>query len=326
MSTSDEAIVVWGEVLWDRFPDGDQLGGAPANVAWHLGQAGGWARLVTRVGDDAEGRRAVAQLAEYVDTSLIQVDDERATGEVTVALEGGEPRYTLHAGRAWERITCTDAVTLALAEAGVLIYGTLAQRTTEGLAGWRQAIAAAQATCLKVCDVNLRRTAGGFPSITGRGPLAEEHQALAEAIDAADVIKVNDRELAAIGRWRGWADPIAALRERWPIASTGVIVAPRHERRVVAVTHGAAGSTLYGDAGPLAIAGTPALPGGDNVGCGDAYLALLVLGMTMGWDLAASGAAASRWAAMVAGARGATPHVPDEQLAALLEFDLPEHA
>lgn len=322
MSTSDEAIVVWGEVLWDRFPDGDQLGGAPANVAWHLGQAGGWARLVTRVGDDAEGRRAVAQLAEYVDTSLIQVDDERATGEVTVALDGGEPRYTLHAGRAWERIACTDAVTLALAEAGVLIYGTLAQRTPEGLAGWRQAIAAAQATCLKVCDVNLRRTAGGFPAIGAGGlPLAEEQRALAEAIDAADVIKVNDRELAAIGRWRGWADPIAALRERWPIASTGATLAPRHERRVVAITHGAAGSTLYGDAGPLEIAGTPALPGGDNVGCGDAYLAVLVLGMTMGWDLAASGAAASRWAAMVAGARGATPRVSDEQLAALLELE-----
>src|SRR5262245_59375770 len=33
-------ILVWGEVLWDRFPDGDRLGGAPANVAWHLGQLG----------------------------------------------------------------------------------------------------------------------------------------------------------------------------------------------------------------------------------------------------------------------------------------------
>jgi fructokinase len=62
-SSSDEAIVIWGEVLWDRFPDGDQLGGAPANVAWHLGQAGGWARLVTRVGDDELGRRALARLA-----------------------------------------------------------------------------------------------------------------------------------------------------------------------------------------------------------------------------------------------------------------------
>ena len=31
-------VIVWGEVLWDQFPDGAELGGAPANVAWHLGQ------------------------------------------------------------------------------------------------------------------------------------------------------------------------------------------------------------------------------------------------------------------------------------------------
>ena len=80
MSTSDEAVVIWGEVLWDRFPDGDQLGGAPANVAYHLGQAGGWARLVTRVGDDELGRRAIARLAHFVDTSLVQIDSERETG------------------------------------------------------------------------------------------------------------------------------------------------------------------------------------------------------------------------------------------------------
>ena len=36
---SDQAVLIWGEVLWDRFPDGDKLGGAPGNVAWHLGLA-----------------------------------------------------------------------------------------------------------------------------------------------------------------------------------------------------------------------------------------------------------------------------------------------
>jgi hypothetical protein len=41
--------------------------------------------------------------------------------------------------------------------------------------------------------------------------------------------------------------------------------------------------------------------------------------MTMGWDLATSGRAASRWAAAVAGARGATPRFTDAQIATLLE-------
>jgi fructokinase len=86
------------------------------------------------------------------------------------------------------------------------------------------------------------------------------------------------------------------------------------------VTHGAAGSTIYPlDGAPIDIAGLPSAPGGDNVGCGDAYLALLVYGMTSGWDLATSGRIASRWAAAVAEVRGATPRFDDERIAVLLE-------
>ena len=295
MSSASETVVIWGEVLWDRFPDGDQLGGAPANVAWHLGLAGGWAQLVTRVGDDADGRRALARLAEVCDTSLAQIDRERATGVVEVRVEAGEPRYTLVPDRAWERIACTGDVRAALAEASVLVYGTLAQRTRAGLEGWRAAVAAASRTCLKVCDVNLRRT--------DRSEI-DDADAVRAALDAADVVKVNDRELERLAAWLGWADPIAGLRDG---------------HRIVAVTHGAAGSTLYGEHGALEVPGVAARPGGDNVGCGDAYLAILVHGLTLGWDLAASGRAASRWAAAVAEVRGATPWFDDERVCELLE-------
>ena len=286
MSTSDQAVIIWGEVLWDLFPDGAQLGGAPSNVAWHLGRAGGWARLVSRVGDDDEGRRAIARLGEVCDTSLVQVDPERATGVVEVTLERGEPRYRLVPDRAWERIACTDDVISALGEASVMVYGTLAQRTAAGLDGWRAGIAAAHGRCLT----------GGI----------EEGVAVLAALERADMVKVNDRELASLADWLGWNDPIAELRKR---------------PRVVAVTHGAAGATLYGEAGAVEIPATPAKPGGDNVGCGDAFLAILVHGMTLGWDLAECGRAASRWAAAVAEVRGATPFFDDERVADLLELD-----
>lgn len=299
MSESSDTVIVWGEVLWDRFPSGAVLGGAPANVAWHLGMAGGWVQLVSRVGDDDDGRRAVARMAEHVDTSLVQVDPELATGEVTVRLEGGEPRYTLHPGRAWERIQCTDAVRQALGEASVLVYGTLALRTPDGLAGWREAVRAAAASCLCVYDLNLRPRESDNDAI---------NEAIRDALDAADVVKLNDRELAALRDRYAWTDPVAALRH----AADG-------RARVIAVTHGAAGSTLYGDGAPIEVPAVPAAPGGDNVGCGDAYLAILVHGMTLGWDLAASGRAAARWAAAVAGARGATPSLSEEQIAELLE-------
>jgi fructokinase len=293
---STDAVVIWGELLWDRFPadrGGPQLGGAPANVAWHLAQAGGWAQLVSRVGDDDDGRRALAQIDDLIDTSLVQIDPERATGEVTVELVGGEPRYTLHAGRAWERIACTEAVAQAIGEAGVFIYGTLAQRTETGVAEWRRALAATRSGALRVYDANLR-------------PNDQASHAIAVALDHADLIKLNDREVGQLRALLGWADPVAALRAARP--------------RIVVVTHGAAGSTIHPlDGGPIEIPGAPSQPGGDNVGCGDAYLALLVFGMTCGWDLAASGRVASRWAAAVAGVRGATPRFDDERIAELLE-------
>jgi fructokinase len=298
---SDQAVVIWGEVLWDRFPDGAKLGGAPSNVAWHLGLAGGWARLVSRVGNDEPGRRAVAQLAQVCDADLVQIDADRATGEVTVHLEAGEPRYTLVRDRAWERIECTADVAAAIAESSVLVYGTLAQHTEAGLAGWRAAIAAAHGSCLKVCDVNLRRTMTSPPG---------ELRAVEEAIAAADIVKVNEAELARLADWFGWgANPIARLREG---------------KRVVAVTRGKHGSTLYADKETIDVAAIPARAGGDNVGCGDAYLAIFVHGMTLGWDLAASGAAASRWAAEVAGERGATPLFSEDRIDELLGETLTE--
>jgi fructokinase len=297
MST-DQAVIIWGELLWDMFPDGAKLGGAPTNVAWHLAQAGGWARLITRIGDDEPGRRALDELGDLVDTSLVQIDPDRATGEVQVALDDrGEARYRLVPGRAWERIACTDDAIGALGEASVVIYGTLAQHTAEGLEGWRAAMNAAHGRCLKVCDVNLRRT--------DTASVAEGVAVLA-ALERADVVKVNDRELAALADWLGWGDPIDELRKR---------------PRVVAVTHGAGGSTLFGESTAIEIAGVHAAAGGDNVGCGDAYLAILVHGMTLGWDLATSGHAASRWAAAVASVRGATPRFEAAHIDDLLELE-----
>ena len=209
-------------------------------------------------------------------------------------IENGEPRYTLHPDRAWERIECNAQVRSALKTAGVFVYGTLAQRKPDSLLAWREAKAAASCTC--VCDLNLR-------------PTDQYTVAITEAIAAADIVKANDRELAALHDWMGWDDPIAKLRLR------GVKDSPR----IVAVTHGDQGSTIYGEHDPIRIPGFPATPGGDNVGCGDAYLAVLVHGLTSGWDLLRSGRAASRYAAAVASEQGATPRFDEDRIAELLE-------
>lgn len=295
------ACLVWGELLWDRFPDGDRLGGAPANVAWHLAQLGTPVALVTRVGDDAPGHTAIAKLATIgVDTSLIQIDGERPTGEVTVTLEAGasgglEPRYRLVPGCAWERIELVPAVIERLRGTRALVFGTLSQRTPEGLASFSAALAAASPRVLRVCDPNLR------PS----SPAAGDDDALEQAMGAADVVKLGERERQLVQERIG-----ARLVHSSPPPGTAEPVSWLLARgaRLVAVTRGADGSTWHAPGvPPIEVAAVPARPGGDNVGCGDAYVAGLVHGLLAGWPWSRIGRVAAAVAAEVAGARGATP-------------------
>ena len=51
----NNTIVGMGEVLWDMLPEGKQLGGAPANFAYHASQFGFDSRVISAVGDDRLG-------------------------------------------------------------------------------------------------------------------------------------------------------------------------------------------------------------------------------------------------------------------------------
>ena len=48
-------IICFGEVLWDHFPDGKKLGGAPFNVTNSLKNFGADVDFISRVGDDDLG-------------------------------------------------------------------------------------------------------------------------------------------------------------------------------------------------------------------------------------------------------------------------------
>lgn len=74
-------IVGIGEVLWDLLPDGPQLGGAPANFAYHAHALGAHSCVVTRVGDDKYGRDLLRRLEEQgIAGGMVQVDDAAPKG------------------------------------------------------------------------------------------------------------------------------------------------------------------------------------------------------------------------------------------------------
>jgi len=55
----ENVIVGIGEILWDVFPNGKVLGGAPANFAYHVSQFGFEGYAVSAIGDDELGNEII---------------------------------------------------------------------------------------------------------------------------------------------------------------------------------------------------------------------------------------------------------------------------
>ncbi len=280
----------WGEILWDRFPDGPRLGGAPSNVAYHLAVLGRPVSLISRVGDDPEGHAALAALAARgVDVGPVQIDPGRPTGSVDVTLGAdGQPRYRLNRGGAWEHIAWGDQARAAVGGAAALVYGTFCQRNADACASIGAGLGTAPVGCLRVCDPNLR-------------PIGVDVVVLQAALAAADVVKINEREADQIEELLDVPDAVAWLLDRGA--------------QLVALTRGPHGSRLHTAAGSHDHPGYPAI-GGDTVGAGDAFTAVLVHHLLAGSSLAQINEAANRYASWLCTCRGATPDVPADIAAA----------
>lgn len=110
MGTEAYTIVGLGELLWDLFPGGKQLGGAPANFAYMTSLLGDRAKIAGRVGRDALGTEAIRVLESlHLDTSQLQEDDLHPTGTVVVSLDSdGQPSYEITDRVAWDFLQPTD--------------------------------------------------------------------------------------------------------------------------------------------------------------------------------------------------------------------------
>ena len=125
--------LVFGEVLFDCFPDGQEvMGGAPFNVAWHLQGFGARPLFVSRIGEDARGARVRAALGAWgMDDSGLQRDGRLPTGVVRIALDGPRHSFDILPDQAYDHIDRAAAVAAARSVTPALLYhGSLATRVT----------------------------------------------------------------------------------------------------------------------------------------------------------------------------------------------------
>ena len=172
--------LIFGEVLFDHFPDDETvLGGAPFNVAWHLQAFGAKPMMITRIGDDPQGQRIVdAMHAWGMDDAGVQHDATRHTGRVDVDLSQGEPRYDIRTDAAFDAIAAEELPPLGAAS--LLYHGTLALRDD---------------TCRTALDT-LKQFSGApvFLDVNLRSPWWNKAQVL-ELVSRARWVKLNAEEL-----------------------------------------------------------------------------------------------------------------------------------
>jgi len=278
-------ILALGEILWDLLPTGRQLGGAPANFAYHAAQLGADARTVSAVGDDDLGREILDRLATLgLDTSFLAVDPAHPTGTVSVALEVGQPAYTIHENVAWDFLRASPALLDLARRADCLCFGTLAQRSPATRDTIRAVLAAARPGSLRILDINFRQH-------------YYDQDIVDRSLAAAAVLKINDHELPLLLTLLGAApgSAPASLFERYP------------ELRLVALTRGSTGSKLVARDGQTSDHPGFTVKVADTIGAGDAFTAALAVELLAGRPLVTVNDAANLMASYVCQHRGATP-------------------
>lgn len=287
MASHRYKIVGLGEVLWDMLPNGKQLGGAPSNFAYISTLLGNEGIVASRIGNDALGEQAVAQLARVgVNTASIQRDSERPTGTVQVEIDGrGQPTFRIAENVAWDCLEWTPEWQKLAAECDAVCFGSLAQRATASRSTIRQFLTATRNDAVRVFDVNLRQQ---FHS----------RDVLAESMKVADIVKLNHEELPRLAEILGFAycDDISSAR----------ILIESQNLKLLCITRGERGSLL------LDQHTTDEHPGyrirvGDTIGAGDAFTAALVSEYLRGASLAQTNETANRMGAWVASRSGAMP-------------------
>jgi fructokinase len=246
-------VVCFGETLWDIFPDKKVIGGAPLNVALRLHSLGAESSIISRVGNDQDGKGILDYLKkESFDDHLIQIDKELQTGNVQVHLDKmNTATYTISEPVAWDRISIEEAHIERIAQSDAFIFGSLSCRNSISRNTLFNYLSHAK---FKVFDANLR-------------PPNYQIKTVIKLMLEADMIKLNDEEL----------EELITFYQISSKSIEGQIIdlSKKTTTPIMCITLGAKGAILYAEGKFYKNSGYKVTVK-DTVGAGDSFLASLV--------------------------------------------------
>lgn len=275
--------ICFGEILWDILPHEKVPGGAPMNVCYHLNRMGQDTAIISKTGDDADGEALISFLTSHgIDTSLIQTDMIYPTGTVLAKQTGNEMAYDIVQPVAWDFIDCSKTLLNKVSNADYFICGSLAARGEHTAHTLFQLLKMARN---KIVDINLR-------------PPHYDQIIIEKLFTAADILKLNDHELALITSWysneTGFEKQVLLLSEKFSIPT-------------IIITKGEAGASLLFESRFYQHAGYK-VNVSDTIGSGDAFLAGFMSKQIAGSPPEEALAFACRIGAFVASQKGACPN------------------
>lgn len=294
---SNVQVTCFGEVLWDIFPTHEVIGGAPLNVALRLQSFGVNVAMISSIGNDAYGQKALDYLRENnMETSYVQIEQSHKTGHVLVSLDDkGSASYEIFNPVAWDHIHINQENIDLVSNSEVLVYGSLACRAKTSHDTLLQLIENAN---YKVFDVNLR-------------PPDYSVELIVQLMNKADFIKMNDEELEEI------CDSLQVID--LSIDEQIEFIAQETNTNTICVTKGGDGAVLFQNNEFYKNSGYKVIVE-DTVGAGDSFLASLINKLLLEkTDPQESIDFACAVGSLVASKKGANSRINPEEIKQLLE-------
>jgi len=281
----------FGEILWDIIENKPYIGGAPFNLAAHMSKMGFESTLISSVGRDALGRKAIKEAEKRgIRSSSIRIHPYLPTGIVEVSLdERGHPTYLIKENVAWDNIILDQDLIDHLSENEweIFCFGTLAQRTKENREVLSQIISWAHPNYI-FYDINLRQN-------------YYHKDWIEKSLCQCSIVKLNDREALTISE--------LLFGQTLKQENLAELICREYHPSIVCITHGKNGSSVYRNGKMEKVPGING-PVADTVGGGDSYSAGFLFSYLCGTSMYEAAEFAEMVGNFVVSQSGAVPKYP----------------
>ena len=175
--------IVYGETIWDIYPEEKVNGGAAFNYAAHLAPLGAETYFISAVGNDDLGDEALSEAKRHGIMTDFIVKNSKKTGACIVTLDGeGIPVFDVISDTAYDNIELDRECVERLAElkADVFYFNTLCQRGNVSRNTLRTLL-----DCVSfpntVCDINIRKD-------------CYDSDSLSLCMEKCSLVKISDEE------------------------------------------------------------------------------------------------------------------------------------